>query len=339
MTSTYDAILVVGFGGPERPQDVIPFLENVLRGRAVPRERMLEVAEHYQHCGGRSPLNDQMRDLIVALRVELETRKIYLPVYWGNRNWHPLLPDTLREMAVAGVGHALALVAAAYSSYSSCRQYLENLESARLPLGDRAPHIDKLRPFFNHPLFIAANADRLRSALAEFPAAERHAVKIAFTAHSIPASMAKNCAYEMQLRETCRQAAEAAEVANDHWTLVFQSRSGRPQDPWLEPDILDHLRDAAKQGASELVVMPIGFLSDHMEVLYDLDYEARQVAGGLGLRMVRAATVGTHPLFVRMIGELVAERLSGGAERAAIGNLAACPDTCPADCCPPPRRG
>jgi ferrochelatase len=292
---------------------------------------MLEVAGHYDRLGGRSPLNDQMRELIAALRGELVAQGIRLPIFWGNRNWHPLLADTLRDMADAGVKRALAFVASAYSSYSGCRQYLENIEQARQPLGDLAPQIDKLRTFFNHPLFIAANAARLRSALARV-APQR----VAFTAHSIPVSMAQSCTYEAQLRETCRLTAQAADLSATRWSLVYQSRSGRPQDPWLEPDILDHLRTAAARGERDLVVMPIGFLSDHMEVVYDLDYEARQVAESLGLRMVRAATVGTHPLFVRMIRELIEERLSGNSDRVAIGNMAPCPDVCPHDCCPEP---
>lgn len=331
--SPYDAILVVGFGGPERPEDVIPFLENVLRGRNVPRERLLEVAAHYDHFGGVSPINAQMRELIAALRAELAANQIDLPIYWGNRNWQPLLPDTLRAMSETGVRRALAYVSSAYSSYSSCRQYQENIAQARLPLGEAAPQIDRLRAFFNHPLFIAACAERLQQALGEFPADRLPHAQVVFTAHSIPLSMARNCQYEAQLRETCRLTAEAVGLGTGRWNLVWQSRSGRPSDPWLEPDILEHLRSAAAQSQRDVVIMPIGFLSDHMEVLYDLDYEARQVAEQLGIKMVRAATVGTHPLFVRMIRELIEERLSGQPERAATGQFSAAPDVCPPDCC------
>jgi ferrochelatase len=333
----YDALLVVGFGGPEKMDDVLPFLENVLSGRNVPRERMLEVAAHYEHFDGKSPLNDQMRDLMNKLRGELAAHSIDLPVYWGNRNWHPLLADTLRKMASHGVKRALAYVASAYSSYSGCRQYLGDIERARQAVGEAAPQVDKLRVFYNHPLFIAANTHRLSDALARVPADRRAAVHVAFTAHSIPSSMAANCEYESQLLDACRQTTDAAGIAPTHWQLAFQSRSGRPQDPWLEPDLADHLRDLRERGVADVIVMPIGFLSDHMEVMYDLDYEARQVADELGLSMVRASTVGTHPLFVNMVRELIEERLSGDPQRAACGPSAAWPDVCPADCCPPPQ--
>ena len=326
----YDALLVIGFGGPEKMSDVMPFLENVLRGRNVPRERMLEVAAHYEHFDGKSPLNDQLRELIVKLRAELAAHRIDLPIYWGNRNWHPLLADTLPEMAAHGVKRALAYVASAYSSYSGCRQYLGDIERARQAVGNLAPQVDKLRVFYNHPAFIAAHAARLNAALVRVPVDCRTAVHLAFTAHSIPQSMAVNCLYEAQLLETCRQTAAAAGIAQSRWQLAYQSRSGRPEDPWLEPDIADHLRDLQSRGVHDVIIMPIGFLSDHMEVLYDLDFEARQVADELGLRMIRAATVGTHPLFVGMVRELIEERLSGEA-------VDAWPDVCPADCCPPRR--
>lgn len=338
MEPAYDAILIVGFGGPEKREDVLPFLENVLRGKNVPRERMLEVAAHYDHFGGVSPINAQMRALIAKLRVELEQHELALPIYWGNRNWHPLLPDTLREMATNGVTRAIAYVASAYSSYSGCRQYREDIERARIAAGERAPQIDKLRAFYNHPLFITANAESLQAAMGGFPPEQLSRVQVAFTAHSIPLSMSRTSDYERQLRETCRLTAEAAGLMSDRWQLVFQSRSGRPEDPWLEPDILVHLRALRAAGVENVVVMPIGFLSDHMEVMYDLDYEAKQLCDELGIRMIRAATVGTHPLFVRMIRELIEERLSGQPERAAIGAYPASHDVCPVDCCPAPMR-
>jgi ferrochelatase len=336
--SDYDAILIVAFGGPERREDVMPFLENVVRGRNVPRERLLEVAGHYNHFGGVSPLNAQVRELIAALEPELERRGIVRPIYWGNRNWHPFLADALREMTDAGVRRALAVVLAAYSSYSSCRQYLENIEDARQSAGADAPAVDKVRVFYNHPEFIAASADRLRDALQEFPAERRAGVHVAFTAHSIPQSMADACDYAQQLAETARLVAEEAGIAADHWQLVYQSRSGRPQDPWLEPDICDHLAALGRSGVREVVIAPIGFLSDHLEVLYDLDDEARRRADELGLRMVRAATVGTHPRFVSMLGELIAERITGGVNPRAIGRYGASHDVCTADCCPAPRH-
>lgn len=329
---------MVGFGGPEKADDVIPFLENVLRGKSVPRARMLEVADHYYHFSGVSPINAQMRELIDLLRQELDRAGISLPIYWGNRNWHPLLPDTLREMSQAGVKRALAWVASAYSSYSGCRQYREDIQRAQEAVGPTAPQIDKLRVFYNHPLFITVSAERLNDAMAQFEASDLPSVEVAFTAHSIPASMARTSDYEQQLRETCRLTAEAIGLPPDCWQLVYQSRSGRPEDPWLEPDILDHLRSFHASGKRNLIIMPIGFLSDHMEVLYDLDYEARTLSDKLGLRMVRAGTVGRHPLFVRMIRELIDERLSGGDDRAAVGLFPACHDVCPPDCCPAPQR-
>lgn len=338
MAAPYDAILVVGFGGPEQKEDVIPFLENVLRGRNVPRERMLQVAEHYYHFGGASPLNDQVRELIAALTPALDERGIDLPVYWGNRNWHPMLADTLQTMADAGVKRGLALVLAAYSSYSSCRQYREDIERAQSVVGEQAPECDKIRVFYNHPGFIVASADRVRAALEQIPADRRETAMIAYTAHSIPSSMAASCDYERQLEETCRLVSDRLGMSHDRWNLVYQSRSGRPTDPWLEPDICDHLADLKQQGATDVVVMPIGFLSDHMEVIYDLDDEAQGVCRKIGLNMVRASTVGTHPQFVEMLCELIEERLSDSPERRAIGRFGPSHDVCPLDCCPAPIR-
>jgi ferrochelatase len=330
VTTDYDAILFVSFGGPEGPEDVIPFLENVLRGKPVPRERLLEVAEHYQHFGGVSPINQQCRELIAALRPELDRRGIGLPIYWGNRNWTPYLPDTLRQMAADGVQRALAVFTSAYSSYSGCRQYRENIAAAQAEVGPHAPAVDKVRVFYNHPEFIAANVDRLREAVAKLP--QDATPRLLFTAHSIPLTMAHHCDYVKQLAETCRLIAEALDWPADRWRLVYQSRSGRPQDPWLEPDILDTLRQEAEQGTLSVVVAPVGFLSDHMEVLYDLDYEAQTLADSLGLTMVRAGTVGNHPQFVGMLGELIAERMSQVPARA-IGKFGPNHDVCPTECC------
>ena len=336
----YDAILVVGFGGPEKREDVLPFLENVTRGRNIPRERLLEVAEHYHHLGGASPINAQVRELIEALRAELRRHGITVPVYWGNRNWSPYLADTLREMAGSGVKNALAVVLAAYSSYSSCRQYREDIERARAEVGPCAPSVDKTRVFYNHPEFIAANSDRVREALAQVPAEARAGVHLAFTAHSIPISMADNCRYQEQLEESCRLVALELGISPSRYRLVYQSRSGRPQDPWLEPDILDHLRSLKDQGAAHVIIHPIGFLSDHMEVLYDLDEEARHLCEELGLSMVRSRTVGTHRGFVRMLRELIEERVSHAPidEKRSSGQFGPSHDTCPVDCCLPPAR-
>jgi len=334
----YDAILLVSFGGPEKSEDVIPFLENVTRGRNIPRERLLEVAGHYHHFGGRSPINDQCRELIAALRQELNAHEINLPIYWGNRNWLPLLPDTLREMRDAGVKNALALVTSAYSSYSGCRQYRENIAAAQEAAGRGAPRIDKLRVFYNHPDFIAACVDRVREAAAQFAASEAPSLRMVATAHSIPCAMAQTSDYEKQLRETARLVAEGAGL--ETWDLVYQSRSGPAAQPWLEPDILDHLRLLHDQGVTNVIVAPLGFVSDHLEVLYDLDYEAQRLANDLGMKMVRAGTAGTHPLFIKMLRQLIAERLFPDRPKLAMGLYGPNHDVCPADCCPaPPRAG
>jgi len=332
----YDAILIVSFGGPESREDVIPFLENVLRGRNVPRERMLAVAEHYYHFGGKSPINQQTRELIAALESELAQHGPKLPVYWGNRNWHPMLADTVRQMKQDGIRQALALVTSAYSSYSGCRQYREDIAHAQNEAGPGAPEINKLRAFFNHPGFIEATAERLQDALAEVPANARKDVQIVYTAHSIPASMANTCDYVCQLEEVRRLVSERLGITND--VLVYQSRSGAPGQPWLEPDILDYLREAkARNLASAVVLAPISFISDHMEVLYDLDIEAHQLCHSLDLPMARAKTVGVHPKFIAMIRELVLEQ-TAGTERRALGSLGPRPDVCTEDCCPAPQR-
>ena len=317
----YDAILIVSFGGPERREDVIPFLENVLRGRSVPRERMLEVAEHYYHFDGSSPINQQCRDLIGSLR-----ERVPLPIYWGNRNWHPILADTVRQMAADGVRRALAIATSAYSSYSGCRQYIENIAAARVAAGPTAPVIDKLPPFCSHPGFVTATADRVAAALALIPDDRRPAARLVYTAHSIPLSMAANCRYEEQLIETARRVSEC--ISHEEWDLVWQSRSGPPTQPWLEPDILHHLRGLAGNGVHDVIVSPLGFLSDHMEVMYDLDYEAAALCRDLGLNFVRAQTPGTHPAVIALLAELIEQHQSSI-------DL----PFCPPDCCPAPKRG
>lgn len=331
MNQNYDALLFVSFGGPEGMEDVMPFLSNVLRGRNVPESRMREVAHHYELFGGVSPINEQNRRLIAALERELEANGPRLRVYWGNRNWHPMLADTLGQMRDDGVRNALAFVTSAYSSYSGCRQYREDVERAREAVGADAPRVEKLRAFYNHPGFVGPNVENLRAALGQIPEGERADVRVAFTAHSIPSAMAAGCDYERQLLETCRLVAEGAGAAD--WRLVFQSRSGSPTQPWLAPDICDHLRALKDEGVRAVVVAPVGFISDHMEVLYDLDTEARQVSEELGVRLVRAATVGTHPEFVRMIRELILERLDPAQPRRALGDFPPSHDLCPVDCC------
>ncbi len=335
----YDALLVFSFGGPEGPDDVIPFLENVLRGRNVPRERMLEVAEHYYHFGGVSPINAQNRELIAALQVELQATGIQLPIYWGNRNWHPMLKDTMQQMIADGVKRALVFATSAFSSYSGCRQYRENIMQAQAEIGPAAPEMHKLRACYNHPGFIETMIERTRDAIDALPAEKRASAPLLFTAHSIPNGMAATSNYEVQLQDAARMVAEA--LGRTDWRVVYQSRSGPPTQPWLEPDICVALEEvAAKHAGSGVVVVPIGFISDHMEVLFDLDYEAAHKASDLELTMSRAKTAGTHPRFVRMIRELIEERMGDSPERAAIGSFAACPDFCPTDCCKydPPRR-
>ncbi len=332
MPEKYDALLVVSFGGPEGPDDVMPFLENVLRGKPVPRERMLEVAEHYQHFGGVSPINEQNRQLIAALEQELRDHGLQFPIYWGNRNWHPLLVDTLQQMADDGVRRALAFFTSAYSSYSGCRQYREDIARAQEAVGANAPQIDKLRVFFNHPGFVEPLIASVRGCLEQIPTERHGAAPLLFTAHSIPNGMAENCRYVTQLQEACQLV--AAGVGHDNWELVYQSRSGSPQQPWLEPDVCHRIAELhAEQGTTELVILPIGFISDHLEVLFDIDIEASELCEKLGIAMHRAATVGTHPQFIEMIRLLIEERLTDAPQRLSLGNMGPSHDVCPVDCC------
>ena len=320
MSNPYDAILVLSFGGPEKREDVIPFHANVLRGRNVPRERMLEVAEHYYEFGGHSPINDQNRALIEALKQELAANGPSLPIYWGNRNWHPMLPDTLRQMRSDGVKRALAFVTSAYSSYSGCRQYREDIAKARQEVGPGAPEVDKLRQFYDHPGFIGPMVENVKAAAEKAGGPP----ELVFTAHSVPMSMARTSRYVDQLEAASRLVAEGAGF--ELWKLVYQSRSGPPRPPWLEPDICDYLRQPDR--AKDVIVIPIGFISDHMEVVFDLDTEAQEVAEEVGMNLVRAATVGVDPKFISMIRELIVERINKGPEWSV----------CEADCCPRPVR-
>lgn len=331
MTKPYDAVLVVAFGGPEGPDDVLPFLENVLRGKNVPRQRLLEVAEHYRQFGGKSPLNDQVRSLVAALRAKLDGHGPRLRLYWGNRNWHPLLVDTLGEMARDGIQRALGFFTSAFSSYSSCRQYLEDIERARQSVGPAAPTVDKLRAYYNHPGFIGPMTDRVREALGQIPPSRLDSTRVIYTAHSIPQVMADHCEYAAQIAEAARLVSEALAITD--FQVAYQSRSGPPQQPWLEPHICDALRRLhATTSARDVVIVPIGFLSDHLEILYDLDTEARGLCDELGLNMIRAATVGTHPDFVGMIRELIEERTTGAPKRA-LGRFGPGHDVCAEDCC------
>jgi ferrochelatase len=334
--ASYDAFLLVSFGGPERPEDVIPFLQNVTAGRNIPAERLEHVAEHYYRFGGVSPINQQCRDLIAAVAKGFAARGVHLPVYWGNRNWDPYLADTLATMAADGVTRALAFVTSGYSSFSSCRQYLGNIEAARRQVGDGAPQVDKIRQYFNHPGYIGSFAAAATAAIRSLPDGTGDEFDLIFTAHSIPLSMAESSgpaggAYQAQLAEAGRLV--AAEIGYRRpWFLAYSSRSGPPSQEWLEPDISDLLATRAAAGTRAAVVVPIGFVSDHMEVRFDLDVEAAQTATNLDLVFVRAATPGTDPRFVSMITDLVCERLDGTAP-LALGALGAGPDSCPAGCC------
>jgi protoporphyrin/coproporphyrin ferrochelatase len=297
----YDALLLVSFGGPEGRDDVLPFLRNVVRGKNVPEERLQKVAEHYYLFDGVSPLNGENRRLLEALEKELR-----LPLYWGNRNWHPFLEDAMKRMAEGGVRRALAFLTSAYDSYSSRRQYLEDIERARAAVGESAPLVDTILPYFDHSGFIEAYRGRLMETLNEIAPERRATTPLLFTAHSIPIAMAEECDYVRELEEVM---ARVASGLPNPIRLVYQSRSGPPSQPWLEPDIQDAIRDLARNGARQAIVVPIGFVSEHLEVVYDLDYAAKRLATELGLELSRARTISSHPRFVRMVRELVEENL------------------------------
>jgi ferrochelatase len=332
---SYDALLLVSFGGPESRGEVIPFLENVTRGRGVPAARLEQVAEHYYAFGGVSPINQQCRDLAAAIEKDFAASGVGLPVYWGNRNWDPYLAHTVAAMAADGVRSALAFVTAAYSSFSSCRQYLDDISRARAQVGEGAPRIDKLRPYFNHPGFIEPLADATAAAVGSLPAAVRDQADLVFTAHSIPAAMAAASgpaggAYPAQLTEASGLVAER--VGARSWQLAYQSRSGPPSQPWLGPDVCDCISELAASGSRAVVLVPVGFVSDHLEVKYDLDVEAAQVAARRGVALARAATPGPDPRFVAMVTELVREQLDGSPPRA-LGTPWPAARFCAAGCC------
>jgi protoporphyrin/coproporphyrin ferrochelatase len=332
-----DSVLLVSFGGPEAPEEVMPFLRNVTSGRNVPEDRLLSVAEHYQAFGGRSPINDQNRELIGALRTQLDNSGIHLPIYWGNRNWDPMLGDTLAQMRSDGMRNAVAFVTSAYSSYSGCRQYRCDISKAQQAAGPDAPSITKLRQFFNHPGFIDAFVRSTRTALEGLEPRLRDGAALVFTAHSIPEAMASGSRYESQLAEASRLV--AAEIGEEHrWDLVFQSRSGPPSVPWLEPDVNDHLEVLAKAGTKAAVLIPIGFVSDHMEVVHDLDVEAKETAERLNMVVTRAKTPGTDSAFVATIVELIQEVLEPETPARALGELGVV--SCLGDaCCPATTAG
>jgi protoporphyrin/coproporphyrin ferrochelatase len=348
-TSPYDALLLVSFGGPERPEDVVPFLENVTRGRGIPRERLEEVGEHYFLLGGKSPINELNRAFIAAIEEDFASNGIDLPVYWGNRNWDPYLADTLRQMKSDGIGRVACLVTSAYASYSGCRQYRENLADAVAELGAGAPRLDRLRHYFNHPGFVEPMVDATLAALAGFRDAVRHDAHILFVTHSIPLSMNDASgpdgeAYVGQHLSVAEEITERVRQETGHrypTELVFCSRSGPAHVPWLEPDVNDRLSELAEDGVAGVVLVPIGFVSDHMEVVYDLDTEARATAEKVGLQFARAATAGLDPRFVAMVRDLLLERaaVERGADvaRAVVGSRPPSWDVCPAGCCANPR--
>ncbi|WP_310723127.1 ferrochelatase [Streptomyces sp. N2A] len=353
----YDALLLLSFGGPEGPEDVVPFLENVTRGRGIPRERLTEVGQHYFLFGGVSPINAQNRELLDALRKDFAENGLELPVYWGNRNWAPYLTDTLRQMVGDGHRRIAVLATSAYASYSGCRQYRENLADALAALqaeGLPVPQVDKLRHYFNHPGFVRPMVDGVLASLAALPEDVRDGAHLAFTTHSIPTAAADTSgtpedhtedgaggAYVAQHLDVARVIADTvrAETGVDHpWQLVYQSRSGAPHIPWLEPDICDHLEERHAAGVPAVVMAPIGFVSDHMEVKYDLDTEATAKAAELGLPVARSATVGADPRFAAAVRELLLERAATERgrtrERCALGALGPSHDLCPVGCCP-----
>lgn len=342
----YDALLWLSFGGPEGPDEVMPFLENVTRGRGVPRERLLEVSEHYQHFGGVSPINQLNRDAIAAVEKQLSAEGVELPVYFGNRNWRPMAEDTAAEMVASGVRRALVFPTSAYGGYSACRQYDEDIERIRKSLGDDAIELVKVRQFFDHPLFVGAFADAVRAAHAEL--GDRPGTRTVFTAHSVPTS-ADNAAgppseggnrYSRQIAEAARLV--AAEAGIGEYDVVWQSRSGPPQVPWLEPDIVDHIDALHEQGVTSVVVCPVGFVSDHLEVIWDLDNEAAERAVEHGMGFARAATPGADARFAELVVELVREHV----EDAPVRKLSAFPAAgctvngapCAVACCEPVKR-
>ena len=337
----YDAVVVVSFGGPEGPAEVMPFLRNVTRGRDVPAERLDEVARHYLARAGRSPINDQNRRLVAALDSALADAGLKMPVYWGNRNWHPMLADTVAAMRADGVRRALAFVTSAFGSYPGCRQYREDITRAVAGC-DGAPEIHKLRLYWDHPGFIEPMAEGVRAALSRLAGAPSAGpARLVFSAHSIPKAMAAGAPYERQLREAAgliagRMPQGPGPGEAGGWDLVYQSRSGPPHVAWLEPDVADHLAALSAEGVRDVVLVPLGFVSDHMEVIHDLDDEAAGAARSLQMRLVRSATVGTHPAFVDMIIELIRERLDPTTPRRALGTSGAWPDLCAATCCARP---
>jgi ferrochelatase len=339
----WEALLYLSFGGPERPEDVMPFLENVTRGRGVPRARLEAVAQHYLHFGGVSPINGCNRAIIAETETALAAAGIALPVYFGNRNWHPMVEDTVARMRDDGVESALVFPTSAWAGYSGCLQYHEDIARARAAVGDRAPRLRKLRQYFDHPLLIEAFADAIRAARDELPAQRRGRARLVFTAHSVPQSADADAGppadgghlYRRQVGEAARLCAAASGFTD--FDVVWQSRSGPPRIPWLAPDIVDHLEALSDKGVDAVIGCPVGFVSDHLEVVWDLDNEARAKAAELGMAFARAATPGTDPRFPRLIVELAAEQFAAAPPRRRGGEPGyGCTDNgvpCAPGCC------
>jgi len=323
---SFDALLLLSFGGPEAPEQVMPFLENVTRGRGIPRERLESVAEHYLHFGGVSPINGINRDLIVAIEAELARRGRNLPVYFGNRNWEPYVEDTVKAMSDNGIRRAAVFATSAWGGYSGCAQYQEDIARGRAAAGPEAPELVKLRQYFDHPLFVEMFADAVADAAATLPEELRDEARLVFTAHSIPLRAASRCGadlYERQVGYAARLVAAAARYRE--YDQVWQSRSGPPQVPWLEPDVGDHLEALARNGTRAVIVCPLGFVADHIEVVWDLDNELAEQAAEAGIAFARAATPNSQPRFAQLVVDLIDEMLHGLPPRRVEG-----PDPVPA---------
>jgi ferrochelatase len=336
----FDAVLLLSFGGPEGPEQVRPFLENVTRGRNVPPERLDAVAEHYLHFGGVSPINGINRALIAELRAELAERGMDLPVYFGNRNWEPYVEDTVATMRDNGVQRAVVFTTSAWSGYSSCTQYVEDIARARRAAGASAPELVKLRPYFDHPLFVEIFADAISAAAGALPAELSAGVRTVFTAHSIPVAADQRCGpllYSRQVAYAARLVAAAAGIRD--YDLAWQSRSGPPRVPWLEPDVADHVMTLAASGTKAVIVCPIGFVADHIEVVWDLDEELRSQTDAAGVALTRASTPNADPRFARLVVELIDELRYGRAPTRVTGPdpVAGCAASINGEACRPPH--
>jgi protoporphyrin/coproporphyrin ferrochelatase len=313
MPLSYQAVLLIGFGGPSSPEEIRPFLARVTHGIPIPPERLEEVAQHYEAVGGKSPLNEITFRQAGALRAALAAANLQIPVYVGFRNTKPFFVDTLKQMSADGVRQALGFILAAHQSEASWERYQKNIADAGAQLGDDAPRVDYCAGWHDHPLFIQSWAERIEAVMIQLPGERRHCTPIVFSAHSLPTAMTAKSPYEAQLQETARLI--AGHLGRPNWSLAYQSRSGRPGDPWLEPDIAKAIRQLASDGHPAIIVAPIGFVSDHVEILYDLDIEARKIAEDLGVRFYRVSCPNDHPTFMRMVADVIERKLKGTEDR------------------------